>query len=226
MTGNIDEYEKIVLEIIQNYLNKNRCFRIEQIIPIINMQLNKFSLNLSYSGIRKVLESLIKKKKILERSKLVRREILNNKNRLKIFNFICKNPGVNFNQIAKKLRLSNYILAWHIKILIKFEFIRSTIIENHEAFFDINLSTDNDEEFFFLSKEKSKRLINFLLKNQEGCYKTQICNNLNMHSTTLSKYIKKLEEFKLLSKKKLSKKMLYFLNERVYYNIKEKIISY
>ena len=226
MTENINKNEIIIFKIIQNYLNKNRSFYIEKIIPFINVRLKEFSINLNNSGIREILKSLIKKKKILERSKLVRSEILTNINRRKIFDFICKNPGVNFNQIAKKLQLSNYIIAWHLKILIKFEFIRSKFIENHEVFFDINLPIEKDKEYFLLSKEKSKRLINYIIKNQEGCNKTQMRNNLKMHSTTVLKYINKLEEYKILLKKKLSNKTMYFLNEKVYYKIIGSLMSY
>jgi len=226
MTENIGEYEKIILEIIQNYLNKNRCFRIEQIVPFIKLRLKESSINLNRRGIREILGSLIKKKKILERSKLVRDDVLNNMNRRKIFNFICENPGVNFNKIAKKLQLSNYVLAWHIKILIKFEFIRTKVIKNHETFFNADLPTDKDEEFFYISNEKSKIIINYLIQNQEGCHKTQIGKDLNMHSSTVLKYVNKLEKYRILLKKQLSRKKIYFLNESVYSKIMGSRITY
>ena len=106
----------------------NRYFTLEDIVPFINVRIKKFSINLNYVGIREILRSLIKKKQILERSKLTREEILDNHNRREIFTFINENPGVYFNQIANKLNLSNYILAWHIKILLKFNYIRSKYV--------------------------------------------------------------------------------------------------
>ena len=121
MTEYIIQHEDVVFEITQEYLNKNRCFNLENIIPYINVRLKKFSISLNYEGIREILKSLIKKKLILERSKLTKNDILNNTNRKKIYDFITNNPGVYFNRIARELDLSNYILAWHIKILMKFE---------------------------------------------------------------------------------------------------------
>ena len=92
-----------MLNIIQEYLNKNRCFTIDNIIPFINVGLKKYSNSINYAGIREILKSLIKKKQIVEGSKLIKEEILNNENRKKIFSYICNNPGVFFYRIAKVL---------------------------------------------------------------------------------------------------------------------------
>ena len=126
---------------------------------------------------------------IFERSKLTKNQILNNENREKIYTYICENPGIYFYQIAKNLNLSNYILGWHIKMLLKFDYIRSKEIDKHEVFFDINLDDKYDELYYFISKEKSRIII---------------------------KYIKSLEVLNILLKKKETKKTLYFLNEPYY----------
>ncbi len=222
LAENILKHEQKVLFIVQEYLNKNRFFMIDDIIPFINVRLKEFSINLNQVGIRKILKSLIKKKMILEKSKFIRDDVLNNENRKKIYNFIQRSPGIYFNAIAKNLHLSNYILAWHIKTLINFIFIRSKNIDKHEVFFDFNLKSDNDEILAFLSKEKSKKIIMYLMKHQDGFSKTHLSRELKMHSTTVSNYVEKLEENGILLKKKLSNKTLYFLNERYYYEILRK----
>ncbi|MHA1489566.1 MAG: hypothetical protein ACTSRI_07920 [Promethearchaeota archaeon] len=207
-----------MLHLIQEYLNKNRCFTIDNIIPFINVGLKKYSNNINYAGIREILKSLIKKKQIVEGSKLIKDEILNNENRKKIFNYISKNPGVYFNRVAKKLDLSNYILAWHIKILLKFNFIRSEEIENHEVFFNLNLQSDPDKDYLLslISKEKVRKIIKFLKYNQEGCSKTQMSKALHMHSTTIANYVEKLDKYGILLKKRLANKTLFFFNEKYY----------
>ena len=222
LTTELLNYENVVLKIIQEYLNKNRFFTIEKIIPHINVRLKEFSINLNYVGIREILKSLIKKKQILERSKLTKEEILDNENRERIFQFIHENPGVYFNTIAEELNLSNYILAWHLKILSKFNYIRSKQIDNHEVFFDVHIPSDNDYVLYFISKKKVKNIIEYLEKNQEGYSKTQISKNIGMHSTTVNKYLEKLENFGLVSKKSFSSKTLYFLNLAHFQNILKK----
>jgi predicted transcriptional regulator len=212
-------HEEKVIFIIKEYLNKNRCFKINDIIPFINTRLKKFSVNLNYSGIREVLKSLVKKKLIFEGSKLIKDDVLNNENRKKIYEFIQHHPGVYFNRIAKQLNLSNYILAWHLKMLMKFELIRSKYIENHEAFFDINVPGVNDYILFSISKEKVEKIIEYLLYYQEGASKTKLSRDLNMHTSTVSKYLKTLEKSKLVKNKKLSRKINYTLDEKRYHKI-------
>lgn len=223
MSGKISEeilqYEEAVLFIVQDYLNKNRYFTIDEITPFINSRLRELSINLNYTGIKEVLKSLIKKKLIFERSKLTKDQLLNNENREMIYEYIRNNPGVYFNQIAKGLKLSNYILGWHLKILLKFNLIRSKGINNHEVFFDTKLGDENDELYYLFSKKKSKRITNFLIENPEGATKTRLSRELKIHSTTISKYIKKLEMTNLLLKKRTANKTIYFLNEQFYYSI-------
>lgn len=156
---------------------------------------------------------------IFERSKLTKNQILNNDNREKIYTYICENPGLYFYQIAKTLNLGNYILGWHIKMLLKFNYIRSKEIDKHEVFFDINLEDNFDELYYFISKEKSQIIISFLIKNPEGTTKTRISRELKIHPKTTSKYINSLEVLNLLLKKKESKKTLYFLNESLYFQV-------
>jgi predicted transcriptional regulator len=223
VSGKISEeilqYEEAVLFIVQDYLNKNRYFTIDEITPFINSRLRELSINLNYTGIKEVLKSLIKKKLIFERSKLTKDQLLNNENREMIYEYIRNNPGVYFNQIAKGLKLSNYILGWHLKILLKFNLIRSKGINNHEVFFDTKLGDENDELYYLFSKKKSKRITNFLIENPEGATKTRLSRELKIHSTTISKYIKKLEMTNLLLKKRTANKTIYFLNEQFYYSI-------
>jgi len=165
------------------------------------------------------LKSLIKKKLIFERSKLSKDQVLNNENRKMINDYIRKNPGVYFNQIAKNLNLSNYLLGWHLKILLKFNFIRNKKIDKHEVFFDINLGENYEELYYFASKEKPRLIIEYLLENPEGATKTHLSRILTMHSTTVSKYLKRLEKVNLLQKKRFSKKTIYFLNEQIYFRV-------
>ena len=219
MSEEILQYEEAILFVVQDYLNKNRYFTIDEITPFINSRLRELSINLNYTGIKEVLKSLIKKKLIFERSKLTKDQLLNNENREMIYEYIRNNPGVYFNQIAKGLKLSNYILGWHLKILLKFNLIRSKGINNHEVFFDIKLGDENDELYYLFSKKKSKRITNFLIENPEGATKTRLSRELKIHSTTISKYIKKLEKTNLLLKKRTANKIIYFLNEQFYYRI-------
>ena len=218
MSEQILQHENIVFSIVQDYLHKNRVFTIGDAVPFINVRLKQHSISLTYMGIKEVLKSLIKKKLILEKSKLSKDNLLNNETRKMIFKYICDNPGVYFNQIAKKLNLSNYILAWHVKMLKNFNFIRSKDIENHEVFFDFILKPEYDLTYYLIAKDKSREILNYLIKNKKGASKTKLSNELKMHSNTVKKYVESLEAEELLYKEEMPRKTIYRLNHKKYYS--------
>ncbi|MFW9829066.1 MAG: winged helix-turn-helix transcriptional regulator [Candidatus Thorarchaeota archaeon] len=88
--------------------------------------------------------------------------------------------------------------------------------ENKETYFDVNVKTEDRMIIYLISRDKCKEIINLLKEHQEGITKTQISEQLNMHSTTVTKYTNKLHEEGILSKKPLANKTLYFLNYENY----------
>ena len=223
--NNISEEQILVLNIIQEYLNKNRTFNKIEIVPFINAKIAKKKINLSYNGICEILKSLVEKNIIVEGSKLIKFDIFSNLNRKKIYEFITKNPGIHFNKLVKSLNMSLFSVEWHLNILLKFNLIRKVKIENFDAYFDSKLPSKNDEILHIISREKCKKIIQYLNQNNEGYSKNYLSKELKIHSSTISKYIEKLEEFGLLSKKELSNMTLYFLNEDYFADLISEIKS-
>jgi len=211
--NNLSEEEILVLKIIQEYLNKNRTFNKIEIIPFITAKIAKKKINISYNGICGILKSLVEKNIIVEGSKLIKSDIFSNLNRKKIYEFIAKNPGIHFNKLVKSLDISVFSVEWHLNILLKFDLIRKVKIEKYDAYFDSKLPSKNDEILHIISREKCKKIIQYLNQNNEGYSKNYLSKELQIHSNTISTYIEKLEEFGLLLKKELSNMTLYFLNE-------------
>ncbi|MFX1393855.1 MAG: hypothetical protein ACFFAH_09800, partial [Promethearchaeota archaeon] len=75
MSQILAEHEEIVFEVIREYLNKNRVFDMKKIVPFIKSRIAKSSINISYEGIQKILISLAKKKKIVEGTKLTKKDV-------------------------------------------------------------------------------------------------------------------------------------------------------
>jgi len=208
--------EQKVLEIINEYLDKNRFFSVNDILPFISSRFAKSGINININGIRTILKSLIEKNFIVEGSKLTRNEILSNFNRKKIYEYIQKNPGAHFYNIVSNLDLNIPVVEWHLNILIKFMYISKEKIENRGAYFDVNVKSEDRMIIYLISKDKCKQIIDFLKENQEGITRSQISEQLNMHSTTVTKYTDKLYENRILTKKSLPNKTLYFLNNENY----------
>ena len=207
------EQEKLVLNIVQEYLNKNRYFNMNEIIPFIIARFRTASININISGIEEILRSLVSKNLIVEGSKLIVDDVLKNLKRKKIFEFILENPGVYFNRILRELKMSNHVVVWHLKILLKFNFIKKKKFENHNLYFDANYNVKNTKLNYLTSKEKSRKIIEYLKNFDYGITKTQLSKELKMHINTISKYLEMFEQIDIIFKKKISKRIIYFLHE-------------
>jgi len=214
MAVELAEEEVVVLNFVHEYLNKNRQFIFEEILPFLNSRIRLSSVNISNEGVRKILISLTNKKLIVEGSKLSKSEILNNKKRKDIYEFILKNPGTYFNRIIHELNLSNHIVVWHLNMLLKFEFITKEILENHDIYFDTRSVFDNIKLKYFTNKEKSQKIISFMKNDNIGITKTHLSQELKMHMNTLAKYLKLLEKYEVIVKKKIDNNYLYFLSQK------------
>jgi predicted transcriptional regulator len=213
MPFELHEKEKIVLTVVKEYLNKNRYFNMNEILPFIHARFKMASININLRGIEEVLRILVKKKLLVEGSKLTKNDILKNDKRKKIYDYILKNPGTYFNRIVKSLELSNHVVIWHLSMLLKFNYIKTEKIDNHEIYFEFNFNLKNIKFNYFTSKDKSKQIIDYLKNNDIGITKTKISTDLKLHINTAIKYLDFLENFNVITRKILSKKTLYFLNE-------------
>ena len=207
------EQEKLVLDVVQEYLDKNRYFNMKEILPFINSRFKMASININTRGIEEVLRSLVKKKLIVEGSKLSSKNILIVKKRKMIYNFILNNPGTYFYKIVRELNLSNHVVVWHLNILLKFNFIKMEELENHNIYFDSNFNEEDRKFRYFMSKERSKKIVECIKKNYYGITKTQLSKDLGMHINTITKYLESLEHFNVIIEEKISKKRLFFFNE-------------
>ena len=219
MSDSILKEEQIVLDIIQEYLNKNRTFNRTEIIPFISAKIAKSRSNISYYGIHEILKSLVEKNIIVEGSKLIKYEIFSNLNRKEIYEFIIKNPGCHFNKLVKTLNISVFSVDWHLNVLFKFNLVRKEKINGFEAFFDSKLPSEKDNVFHIISRDKCRKIIEYLKIHEEGCTKNHLSKELGMHYNTITKYINKLEKFGLLLEKNFPHKVIYLLNKEYYDNL-------
>ncbi|KKK88226.1 hypothetical protein LCGC14_2745310 [marine sediment metagenome] len=207
---------------IQEFLNHNRVFSKEKAAQYIKSRYDKANGNLNHNGIKAVINSLMEKNIIVEGSKLTRNEILLNSNRKQIYDFIIENPGVHRNKLARKVDLSTYLIKWHVSMLIKFNLIREQKLSNFTAYFDSSLRQENDLLLHTISRDKCVRIINFLEINKEGSTKNQISKELNMHFNTISNYLKKMDKFSLLERKKVNNIEYISLNDLNFKLLKQK----
>ena len=193
-----DTEEAEVYKTIKEYLKKNHFFKLDEIIPFLKFNLPK-SMNINKNKIQRIINSLIKKGLISPGSKLTWDDILKNKTRYEIFNYIEENPGVYLNEIMTSNNIGAHQALWHINILKKYLFIRSAHIENRKVYFKYKLDPKYDKFFYYLKNEKVQRILDLMEDNDEGLVPTIISNDLNMHYDTTRKYLEKLINLNLVS---------------------------
>jgi predicted transcriptional regulator len=212
MSINTINLEDEILKTIDVYLEENRTFKTNKIIPYINSKFSKKGVNINENGIRNILFSLTKRKIIVEGSKLTKKDILRNSKRRAIYKFIRKNPGSIPHNIMKKLQISNYEIYWHLTMLEKFDFIKRGDIDGHDAYFATKRLPKEMYKQYIINKPKSKQIVEYLKQNNIGVTKTKIAGDLSMHFNTVSKYLKLLQDIDIIVKEKKSNKILYFPN--------------
>ncbi len=209
-------YEGFALELIQEYVEKHKRFDPASIVPYLSSRFSRASININENGIKKIMRSLIEQNIVVEGSILTRKNIFNNNNRYRIYSNIQKNPGTHLSKLVKKVNMSSAVVRWHLSVLGRFQFVRAEKIGNRVAYYDQKGEHRDTEMLHFISREKCKRIIQYLLVNTEGCQLTNISQELSIHYNTTKKYLGKLEKYGLIS---TFKKKFFLLNEKKFEEI-------
>jgi len=202
----------LVFKVIQEYLEKERYFNSMEILPYISSHMSKASIDINLNGIKAAIRALIDKNLIVEKSKIVSKDVLSNKNRSRIYSYIEKNPGANFTKIMNGVNLSIPVTAWHLNILERFNFIKKEREGGASIYFNLKYSPDDAKLLALLTKKISQQVIKFLLENKEPLSANNISTKLKLNRKTVANYIKKLTAFEIVNEQKDSYFNIYSLN--------------
>jgi predicted transcriptional regulator len=187
---------------IRDHLDDNRPLVIHDARNYVMSRISKQDLNINTVGVQKTLNSLISKGIISEGSTLTRGDILENENRKEIYNFIANNPGVYSSQIVRELDISRYSVDWHISKLVEFNFIRKYRINNFAVYATIETPQKIVKLNHFVTKHKSRQILELLTKKNTGLSIYKISKELEIHHTTVGKYIHRFLELDIVKETK------------------------
>ncbi|MHA1270577.1 MAG: hypothetical protein ACTSPY_12365 [Candidatus Helarchaeota archaeon] len=174
-----------LLEIIQDFSKNNDKFTLNEIILHC-----KNNIKLSDKKIIKIIEDFIQKKLIIRKKELIKDDILNNDERYKIYEFISKNPGLEFITIIKEFDLNPKILRWHLEFLKKFGYIREKKYLIYELYYHKYFPRDKDIQIFLL---RNKDIYNvYTLLRKAPLSSRSISEILNIRSSLIQYYLTKL----------------------------------
>lgn len=115
--------------------------------------------------------------------------ILSNGTRLKILDYIKKNPGVNFSVISKDTGVNRGTLSYHLNILDmhdKIKVYKNRYFENHMKFND-----DEQKILNQLKKDMPKKIIKILIEHP-GASRKEISCEIGITDQAVSWYMKHL----------------------------------
>ena len=87
-----------------------------------------------------------------------------------ILRLVQNDPGVGFIDIQKKTGYANGVLSHHLKILEKDDHVRIRRGKRKIWVFPSHLDSENDKIRIYIRKETCKRIIEFLLENDESSF--------------------------------------------------------
>ena len=116
-----------------------------------------------------------------------------------ILRLVQEDPGVGFIDIQKETGYANGVLSHHLKILEKNDHIRITRGKRKIWVFPSHLDSENDKIRIYIRKESCKRIIEFLLENDESSF-VPIQKAIEKSPSTTSITLKTLVENNIVKK--------------------------
>jgi DNA-binding transcriptional ArsR family regulator len=121
-----------------------------------------------------------------------KKNILDFEARRKIYEFIEKNPGLNVNEISRRIEIPVATLLHHLRILEKQELVELKSKGKYKIAYTKNDLGVQDKELLELLRKKipCRILIHFFYS--PVCSQTELSRELDIHPTTVSYHLKKM----------------------------------
>ena len=188
-----------VIEIAKEVINNNNVLDTELLYTLA-----KRRLKFPRKGLLSIIQLLINKKVLVEGSKYTRDEILNNRYRFNLYNFLTSYLGAHFSTIRKQIITENSStlgssgqLIWHLEMLIKFNYIRKIKIKNYTVFLPYEIGDEIGLLHFVLRDEIYLKIIQLLISN-EKLKKSEVHKLVDAKRETIYYRINNLIEFNII----------------------------
>ena len=214
-----------IIEIAKELIKKNKIMKVKKLYNIAVR-----SLDISTGDILEIIQFLNNNKILIDGSKHTRDTILLNLYRKKIYHVIDSFNGATFSFLREKV-FTNHSgsagqLLWHLKMLLKFKYIKKIKVGNYSLFLPLDLEDDFGKLCFFMKDDLNRNIIKLFINN-EKIKKPHIYKEINFKRENVNYRLKILMEHQILIYKEestkeicISKRMKEFLLE----NLKKKLI--
>ena len=208
-----------VMQIAEELVNRNKIIQMEKLFRIV-----KKRLKMSPLTIVSIITYLRRNAQIVERSKMLKDDVLSNTYRKIIFNFINKYPGINFSNL-RQFSFQEYKLTtdkkinkgsvgqfdWHLNILMKFKFIRKIEFKNYSLFIPYKME-DKKGIYYFLLRDSINRKIIHVLTKEKQIKSSKIHRLIKESRSSVYYHVNVINEYDLVILEKISGNLVVRLN--------------
>ena len=157
--------------------------------------------------IQQSLNDLVTRKLLINGKALTRQKLLENPNRQRILELIRLEPGIHFSRIKAAINQESKTVQWHLRMLVKFDFIRVAKFGNNVIYFDFLLDKQHDRLHYYLHKEGILVILKQIFA-QPGITLGQLINHMQIPRSTLVRKIKILIDEGLVHPTYLANQMM------------------
>lgn len=215
----LNSIEREILEIAVKIGGSKRPIELE---PLYKETISQ--LDYPENIIVKTINKLFREKYIIEGYELTKLNLLENKKRKSIYDYVEQNPGAHIREIQKTFDLGTYDTLRNLNYLEVFGFLRSKRFMNKVTYFLVGTDETRDEKILILKNARTKIVFN-QIDTLEKARLSELVKSLNLSHGQIQPHIKKLSEYHLI-KSVIENNVVYYCPEISYKNYEKSIISY
>lgn len=132
-----------------------------------------------------------------------RKDVLSNKKRKKMYNFILRHPGSHFRDVLRATKASPNEGAWHLRILEKTGCIKSSFFGRYLVYYPNGYRDENQKWSWnarFILRQNMALKIAKSLEGNPGVQVKELAELLSIHPNTIRYHVKRFEELGLVKK--------------------------
>ncbi|ASI99015.1 winged helix-turn-helix transcriptional regulator [Thermococcus celer] len=134
---------------------------------------------------------------------------LNERTKL-VLEFIKENPGLNFNELSRRLGLAKGDLQYHVHRLEKLGLITSRRSGLKRHYFPVGIFDESEKDVLTLLSSENLRGIVMFMITKPGVTQKELCDELDLSAPTVNYYVDKLEKLHLVRSIKDGKFVKYY----------------
>ena len=139
--------------------------------------------------------------------------LLNQTTRMQIYNFITKNPGINFRGICNSLALPIGVVQYHLAVLMRGGLISNRRDGRNKRYFESKKFSSIEKKILSVLRHETAAKILAILHDDESASHGKLAQRLNISSQALTWHMKQLKEESLVTGRADGATIKYSLDE-------------